>query len=441
MKYEIIPARGYAMRQAPGAFGALATVGGGGGGSYQPLDATLTGFAEIATGADQLAYSTGADAFAQTPFTSFGRSVVGCADAAALSSLLGGGGGGSYQPLNGNLTALAGLSLVGDRLPYANTTNSLALTPFTAFARTLIDDADAATMRTTLGLGGAATQSTGTSGGVVPLLNGANTWSAAQTFGATPLIANTNPMLRFQDTNASADEGQWRWNVNGQFMELQTGTDAGVWDTALFFQRTAGVVIGIQFNKAAQFNGSFTATSTINLASATPIIACYESDQGTDLKRWRHTINGGTYSLQIGNDADSAYTSVYTVGRATNVSATVTFPATTSIAIAGPLSVTDTLNTQTGTTYTVQASDAGKVVELNNAAAIAVTVPNSLPAGFNCILSQIGAGQVTVAAGSGATVHAFGGLKSPGQWAELALRVRANAGGAAAEAVLSGGVA
>lgn len=100
----------------------------------------------------------------------------------------------------------------------------------------------------------------------------------------------------------------------------------------------------------------------------------------------------------------------------------------------------DTINTQTGTAYTIQASDLGKVVELNNANPVTVTVPNSLVVGFNCILSQTGAGLVTVAAGAGATVNAVDGLKSPGQWGEMSLRVRANAGSAAL-AVLAGGVA
>ncbi|ADL00710.1 hypothetical protein [Brevundimonas subvibrioides] len=103
--------------------------------------------------------------------------------------------------------------------------------------------------------------------------------------------------------------------------------------------------------------------------------------------------------------------------------------------------ILDTINTQTGTAYTLQASDAGKVVELNNAAAVTVTVPNTLAVGFNCILSQTGAGLVTVAAGAGATVNAQAGLKSPGQWGEMSLRVRANIGGTAAAAVLGGGVA
>jgi hypothetical protein len=48
--------------------------------------------------------------------------------------------------------------------------------------------------------------------------------------------------------------------------------------------------------------------------------------------------------------------------------------------------------------------DNGKIVTLSNAASITVTAPASLGAGFNCILIQLGAGQVTVAPGSGATV-------------------------------------
>ena len=54
------------------------------------------------------------------------------------------------QPLHANLTAFAGLSLVSDRLPYANGTGTLALATFTAAGRALVDDADAAAQRGTL---------------------------------------------------------------------------------------------------------------------------------------------------------------------------------------------------------------------------------------------------------------------------------------------------
>ena len=55
------------------------------------------------------------------------------------------------------------------------------------------------------------------------------------------------------------------------------------------------------------------------------------------------------------------------------------------------------INDQTGTTYTVAANDNGKVVVLDNASAVTVTIPGGLGAGFNCSFVQKGAGQVTFA--------------------------------------------
>ncbi len=58
-----------------------------------------------------------------------------------------------------------------------------------------------------------------------------------------------------------------------------------------------------------------------------------------------------------------------------------------------------TLNTQTDS-YTLQSSDAGKVVVLNKGSAVNLTVPAGLGAGFTCSVIQKGAGQVTFVASS-----------------------------------------
>lgn len=62
-------------------------------------------------------------------------------------------------------------------------------------------------------------------------------------------------------------------------------------------------------------------------------------------------------------------------------------------------------NAQTGTTYTLAIADAGKLVTLNNAAGITLTVPTNgtvaFPIGTRIDLAQFGAGQVTL---QGATV-------------------------------------
>jgi len=62
------------------------------------------------------------------------------------------------------------------------------------------------------------------------------------------------------------------------------------------------------------------------------------------------------------------------------------------------------INDQTGTAYTLVAGDNGKVVVLDNAFAVTVTVPSGLGAGFNCSFVQKGAGQVSFSA-SGTTVN------------------------------------
>jgi len=66
-------------------------------------------------------------------------------------------------------------------------------------------------------------------------------------------------------------------------------------------------------------------------------------------------------------------------------------------------------NAQTGTTYTLVAADSGKLVSLSNAAGITLTVPISVyAAGEQINIIAIGAGQVTLAAASGATIVSTG---------------------------------
>lgn len=59
------------------------------------------------------------------------------------------------QSLVPNLTAFGGLTLAANKSIYATGVGALATYDLTPFARTLLDDADAATMRTTLGAQGA----------------------------------------------------------------------------------------------------------------------------------------------------------------------------------------------------------------------------------------------------------------------------------------------
>ncbi|HFX2802447.1 TPA: phage tail protein [Pseudomonas aeruginosa] len=111
----------------------------------QPLDATLTALAALVTAADKLIYATGADTFATATLTAFARTLLDDADAATARTTLG------AQPLDATLTALAAVVTAADKLIYSTGVDTFATATLTAFARSLLDDADAATARTTLG--------------------------------------------------------------------------------------------------------------------------------------------------------------------------------------------------------------------------------------------------------------------------------------------------
>lgn len=82
----------------------LAEIGAQAAGSYQPLDATLTAIAGVTTAADKMIYATGADTFATTTVSAFARTVLDDANAATVRTTIG------AQALDADLTAIAGLA-------------------------------------------------------------------------------------------------------------------------------------------------------------------------------------------------------------------------------------------------------------------------------------------------------------------------------------------
>lgn len=166
---------------------------------------------------------------------------------------------------------------------------------------------------------------TGTSGAVIPLLNGANTWSGVQTFSANPIIENTEPVLHLRDSNAAADNIRWRINVG-------VGGVAGLWIRALndaesvvshplIILRTGTTIDEIELNATLfDFNGAmdlsgaatvgglatFTNGSGITVSNTNPIYQFNETDAGSDEKIWYWNAASGVLQLLTRTDAGGA---------------------------------------------------------------------------------------------------------------------------------------
>ena len=131
----------------------------------QDADAELTALAGLTSAADKGIQFTGSGTAATFDLTAAGKALLDDADAAAQRTTLGLGtaataASGDFQAASANLSALAGQTGAADKVSYWTAAATLALATLTAFGRSLIAAADAAGVRTLLGLGTAAEQNT-----------------------------------------------------------------------------------------------------------------------------------------------------------------------------------------------------------------------------------------------------------------------------------------
>ncbi|MCA1403693.1 tail fiber protein [Ensifer sp. IC3342] len=116
----------------------------------QTAHASLTSISGLTTSADKLPYTTAVDTYAVTTLTAFGRSLIDDADAATARATLGVAIGTNVQAYDAGLQSIAGLTTAADRMIYTTASDTYAVATLTSFARTLLDDASNSAARTTL---------------------------------------------------------------------------------------------------------------------------------------------------------------------------------------------------------------------------------------------------------------------------------------------------
>jgi hypothetical protein len=157
-----------------------------------------------------------------------------------------------------------------------------------------------------------------------------------------------------------------------------------------------------------------TSTQKGNIASPANGLLIYQTDGVPGFY-----VNTGTSSsavwtrinmdwVKTGNDI------AYTAGNVSTIG-TLTGGNSSTSSISG---FTANINTQSGTTYPIDATDNGKVIQTTGASAITITIPTGLPTGFNCTVVQMGAGQITF---SGTYLNRTGFTKSASQYSVISI--------------------
>lgn len=205
---------------APTTGGCSALTGNGLYAAFQGLDSELTALASTTSAANALPYFTGAGTASTTTLSSTGRDLIDDSTAADMRTTLGLGtaatsASGDFQAADGELSALAGLTSAADALPYFTGAGAAATTTLTSTARGLLDDATAADMRTTLGLGSAATLTAGTGASNIVQLDGSAKLPAVDGSALTGLPGGADP-----DVQVFTSDDTWTEPASASVVEV-----------------------------------------------------------------------------------------------------------------------------------------------------------------------------------------------------------------------------
>ena len=351
--------------------------------------------------------------------------------------------GTNVQAYDAGLQSIAGLTTEADRSIYTTASDTYAVYTLTAAGRAILDDADASAQRTTLGLGTAALKNTGTSGDAVPLLNAANTFSAAQGL-------SNNIALNILETDATARSAvkmnasnvmEWG-NANNDASFLNNTVDfAGVGNftrsgNAIWHAGNDGAgsgldadtLDGVQGSAYAALAGVQTFTGLKNFqAGAEATNGARITNTATSRRLHLYSGKVGSQNGDLSLDAEDGNTvNIQTSGsnRATFNSTQATFTVPAQIRPAA----------STETTGTLTSSSSNKTIQATGD----ITIPNAVFAAGDIILIYAGASSRTITEGASVTMR-LGGTATTGSRTLAARGVAVLFFVSSSEVVVSGG--
>ena len=221
------------------------------------------------------------------------------------------------------------------------------------------------------------------------------------TVGTTAIASGTTTRILYDNAG-----------VLGEYTITGSGTVVAMQTSPSFVTSVIGGASFDVFNTTSTTINAFGAATSMTIGGTPTTAITHNYSTNATATATTKTINFGT-----GGAAGS--TTNINIGSSNGGTLTINEPTTISNQVF--YGNANSYNDQTGTTYTLVAGDNGKIVTVSNASAITVTVPASLPTGFNCTVVQKGAGQITFAASSTTLNNRQSFTKTAGQYAAVAV--------------------
>jgi hypothetical protein len=235
--------------------------------AYQPLDGDLTALAALG-GTNTIYYRSAADTWSAV--------TVGTGLSFSGGTLAASAGAGPFQPLDGELTAIAGLTSAADRLPYFTGMGAATLATFTSFGRSLVDDADASTAQTTLGI----------STFVKTILDDADAAAVRTTIGAQASDGDLTAISALSGTNtiyyrSAADT--WSAVTVGSGLTFSSGTLAASGGGGLgagYFANMSNGALALSAS-AGTLTIALKTTAGVDPSAGSPVVVYFRNVTGT----------------------------------------------------------------------------------------------------------------------------------------------------------------